>query len=75
MVGFVYFSNFLIPSEKYYNLQSCWITLYCRRFRPFPLHYNLHFEGTVCQSAVNRPLEFNHKRCDVINLDNDHSKY
>ena len=28
MVGFVHFSNFLIPSEKYYNLQSCWITLY-----------------------------------------------
>ena len=20
----------MIPSEKYYNLQSCWITLYCR---------------------------------------------
>ena len=28
MVGFVHFSNFLIPSEKYYNLQSFWITLY-----------------------------------------------
>ena len=28
MVGFVHFSNFLIPSEKYYNSQSCWITLY-----------------------------------------------
>ena len=28
MVGFVHFSNFLIPSEKYYKLQSCWITLY-----------------------------------------------
>ena len=28
MVGFVHFSNFFIPSEKYYNLQSCWITLY-----------------------------------------------
>ena len=28
MVGFVHFSNFLIPSEKYYNLQSYWITLY-----------------------------------------------
>ena len=27
MVGFVHFSNFLIPSEKYYKLQSCWITL------------------------------------------------
>ena len=27
MVGFVHFSNFLILSEKYYNLQSCWITL------------------------------------------------
>ena len=25
MVGFVHFSNFLIPSEKYYKLQSCWI--------------------------------------------------
>ena len=32
MVGFVHFSTFLIPSEKYFNLQSCWITLYhfCR---------------------------------------------
>ena len=28
MVGFVHFSNFLILSEKYYKLQSCWITLY-----------------------------------------------
>ena len=28
MAGFVHFSNFLIPSEKYYNSQSCWITLY-----------------------------------------------
>ena len=28
MVGFVHFSNFFIPSEKYYKLQSCWITLY-----------------------------------------------
>ena len=28
MVGFVHFSNFLIPSEKYYNSQSFWITLY-----------------------------------------------
>ena len=27
MVWFVHFSNFLIPSEKYYKLQSCWITL------------------------------------------------
>ena len=26
MVGFLHFSNILIPSEKYYNLQSCWIT-------------------------------------------------
>ena len=31
MVGFVHFSNFLIPSEKYYKLQSCWITLYVRK--------------------------------------------
>ena len=30
MVGFVLFSNFLIPSEKYHNLQSCWITLYTK---------------------------------------------
>ena len=30
MVGFVHFSNFLLPSEKYYNLQSCWITLYTK---------------------------------------------
>ena len=28
MAGLVHFSNFLIPSEKYYKLQSCWITLY-----------------------------------------------
>ena len=28
MVGLVHFSNFLILSEKYYKLQSCWITLY-----------------------------------------------
>ena len=28
MAGFVHFSNFLIPSEKYYNSQSFWITLY-----------------------------------------------
>ena len=28
MVGFVHFSIFFIPSEKYYKLQSCWITLY-----------------------------------------------
>ena len=28
MVGFVHFSNFFIPSEKYYKLQSCWITLH-----------------------------------------------
>ena len=28
MVGFVHFPIFFIPSEKYYNLQSCWITLY-----------------------------------------------
>ena len=28
MVGFVHFSNLLIPSEKYYNSQSFWITLY-----------------------------------------------
>ena len=31
MVGFVHFSNFFIPSEKYYKLQSCWITLYLLR--------------------------------------------
>ena len=28
MVGLVHFSNFLIASEKYYKLQSYWITLY-----------------------------------------------
>ena len=28
MAGFVHFSYFLIPSEKYYNSQSFWITLY-----------------------------------------------
>ena len=28
LVGFVHFSHFLIRSETYYNLQSCWITLY-----------------------------------------------
>ena len=38
MVGFVHFSNFLIPSEKYYKLQSCWITLYhnSRLFYGYP---------------------------------------
>ena len=33
MVGFVHFSNFLIPSEKYYKLQFCWITLYLWQFK------------------------------------------
>ena len=37
MVGFVHFSNFLIPSEKYYNLQSCWITLYHDPWGKMPL--------------------------------------
>ena len=28
IIGFVQFLIFLVPSEKYYKLQSCWITLY-----------------------------------------------
>ena len=37
MVGFVHFSNFFIPSEEYYNLQSCWITLYHDPWGKMPL--------------------------------------
>ena len=37
MVGFVHFSNFFIPSEKYYKLQSCWITLYLHIYGPLDL--------------------------------------
>ena len=43
MVGFVHFSNFLIPSEKYYKLQSCWITLYFNTFT------------NICYFTVNNP--------------------
>ena len=47
MVGFVHFSNFLIPSEKYYNLQSCWITLYLNLpltwKQPWPIRFLMNF--------------------------------
>ena len=42
MVGFVHFSNFLIPSEKYYNSQSFWITLYYDIYRLTRNHYDIY---------------------------------
>ena len=45
MVGFVHFSNFFIPSEKYYKLQSCWIALY----------YNYHHHITYYIIIISQP--------------------
>ena len=54
MVGFVHFSNFLIPSEKYYKLQSCWITLY------FLLHLDYR---KLCQNIILCSVELIFKIC------------
>ena len=45
MVGFVHFSNFLIPSEKDYNLQSCWISLYLGHILCIFIAYLRHIFG------------------------------
>ena len=44
MVVFVHFSNYFIPSEKYYKLQSCWITLYqlCQQVKR---HFKSHSQS------------------------------
>ena len=76
MVGSVHFSNFLIPSEKYYKLQSCWITLY-QDFE-FDLGLSLAPNGSVALllwrlSSFRQTLKMWIIPTKVGNIDNHHS--
>ena len=56
MVGLLHFSNFFIPSEKYYNLQSCWITLYHTEFNLQICNYALNDAFVAKIANVLRPF-------------------